>query len=665
MNEEARRAAVLRLSSGEADLAALIEALGDESWRVRKEAAVRAAEWADRARAAEALVAALAEPENVGRRNAAVEGLARLGPIALPALVDSLGAQPEHRKLIIDTLGMLGDRRAGVPLAASLDDPDENVRAAAAEALGRLGGPEAEVALAKALTRGELLLSVACLDALNRLRARLPVEALVPLTRTAVLRPSALEALGLSGDAEAVPYLLVGLTDPARGAREAATQALGRLHEALGAAGEEARRRVEATLRALPEDAEKMLVEQLLEASPGSRRAAASLLGWARRAHAVRPLMLALGDPDVQEAAAEAISLIGAAAVAEICTLSPELDGNLKAAVFALLPRLGPAAADARVQNLLTSALEDEDQEASAAAARALGEVGGKDALPALVNALSGPSRVAAAAAQALGRLGGRYYEEVRMLVHARGLHQKDAPYLCRVLGALGRGEDAPHLLGAMRDESQAVRRAAAEALAGIGGAPGPATRAEVEDALCFALADEAPEVRAAAARTLGTLASGRAVEALAGACADGDPSVRAAAARALGTIGGSAAFDALRTLARQGDGATVVQALEALGRAGDDTDEALLVGALEREDAEVVKAAARALSTLGGVRAVEGLARALAHARWDVRRVAAQSLGERGGTGALALLRARHAVEDDALVREALAGALERAARR
>ncbi len=231
VDEETRRAAVLRLGGGgDGDLARLVEALGDDSWRVRKEAAVRAAAWPDPARAAEALTRALAEPENVGRRNAAVEGLARLGSAALAPLVDALGPRPEHRKLIVDTLGMLADRRAVGPLAASLDDGDENVRAAAAEALGKIGGPEAEQALGRALARGELLLSVACLDALNRLNARLSVREVAPLTATPVVRPAALEALGGSGDPEAVPYLLAGLTDPSRAAREAAALALRKLH---------------------------------------------------------------------------------------------------------------------------------------------------------------------------------------------------------------------------------------------------------------------------------------------------------------------------------------------------------------------------------------------------------------------------------------------------
>ncbi|MCU1277407.1 MAG: HEAT-like repeat-containing protein, partial [bacterium] len=128
--EEIRRGAVARLAApSSADEAAealdfLVEAMGDPSWRVRKEAAARAAAFGDPMLAAAVLAAALSEPENVGRRNAVVEALVGLGAQAVPALIDALAARPEHRKLIADALGLIGDLRASSALAPLVDDPD-------------------------------------------------------------------------------------------------------------------------------------------------------------------------------------------------------------------------------------------------------------------------------------------------------------------------------------------------------------------------------------------------------------------------------------------------------------------------------------------------------------------------------------------------------------
>ncbi|MSP62070.1 MAG: hypothetical protein EXR72_17400 [Myxococcales bacterium] len=710
-DEEARRAAVLRLVGDEGDLPRLLEALGDTSWRVRKEAAARAAHWRDPGAAAAALVQALAEPENVGRRNAAVEGLVRLGPIAVAPLCEALSRAPEHRKLIVDALGLIGDHRAALPLAGTLADADPNVRAAAAEGLGCVGGPIAKETLTRvaweAFARGELLLSLACIEGVNRIGAPLPVERLVPLLATPVLRPAALDALGHSGDPAALPHLIASVAAHARGAREAAVSSLERLHGRFAAGSDPAARdHMREALHALPEDAEKLLIEALLEGAPSARRSAAALLGWAGRGSAVRALALALADPGVQEAASAAIVAIGGGALPTLCGLVRDLDGPLCAAIYALLPELPGAAADAAVRELLLAALDDDEVEA-AAAARALGEVGDRTALAPLCHALSGPSRVALGAASALGRLGGAYGDEVRTLVLARGLHEADAPHVCRVLGALGHPEDAPVLLVALRSDLPAVRRAAAEALAGLVRAeddgppaaappqdvpedPGDAvvppaadrSGSEVERALCFALADEVSEVRVAAARALGARPSVPAAEALAGACADGDAAVRSAAARALArmvgpsgeaTPGATRALAVLRALAGSADGATAVHALEALGRtapAGRSVDlpaadQDLLLGALLRDDVEVVKAAVRALARVGDGPALAGLGHALAHPRWDVRRVAAWSLGERGGAVAVAWLEERRAIEEDPLVTEAITTALAVAARR
>ena len=142
-DEEARRGAVARFeiephSDLEQEaLAFLVEAMGDDSWRVRKEAVARLSVWHDHPGAARVLTSALAEPDNVGRRNAAIEALVALGYDSVAPLTDALTARPEHRKVLVDTLGLIGDPAAGAALVPLLDDSDPNVRVAAAARSGR------------------------------------------------------------------------------------------------------------------------------------------------------------------------------------------------------------------------------------------------------------------------------------------------------------------------------------------------------------------------------------------------------------------------------------------------------------------------------------------------------------------------------------------------
>src|SRR5262245_10277463 len=88
-DDELRRLAVERLAllSAEEAVPRLVARLGDESWRVRKAAVERLAGSADPVLVCEALIAALADGDNPGRRNAALEALVRCGSVAVPPLL--------------------------------------------------------------------------------------------------------------------------------------------------------------------------------------------------------------------------------------------------------------------------------------------------------------------------------------------------------------------------------------------------------------------------------------------------------------------------------------------------------------------------------------------------------------------------------------------------
>jgi len=672
-DEEARRAAVAQVEAADGAIAFLVEALGDDGWRVRKEAAARLAGWRDRPRAAEALVDGLGEPDNVGRRNAAIEALVAIGSEAVDPLTRALAGKPEHRKVLIDTLGLIGDSSGAAALEPFLEDGDANVQVAAAEALGQIGGAQAQAALKRALGRpAPILLALAVLDGLNRSGAHLALADLAPLAGEPMLRAAVLEAMARSGDPNALPRLAAALADPGRNVRESAIRALADLHARIG---EEEQKRFAAALPLDPA-AVQALVQALLEGTLGVQRAAAQVLGLLRRVEAVRPLVLALGDAELREPAARALVAIGSRGLETLVALAPDLESRLRAEVYALLPRFGPQSAEPRVQALLYEALEDEDGDAAAGAAIALGEAGSRDALAPLLRALERGEPLAGAAAVALGRLGTRHYDQVRILISSRGLHGPDAPYLCRVLGACGRAEDAALLRVALGADAPAVRRAAAEALASLPLEGDSSKSREIDEALLFALADESAEVRAQAARALGLHAramTAEAVDALERAAHDPEIAVRVAAARAVGQIAKAAksprALEVLRRLADAPEAAAAVPALEALGQLPPDgDDDARLLRALAGEDAEIVKAATRALGGRAGSRAAaqarKGLEIALADRRWDVRCAAAQALGEHGAP-AHPILYAHRSIEKDPLVLEAIDGALKAAMRR
>src|SRR2546430_1158779 len=114
--EEIRRGAVARLgtpaSPGEAaqTLDFLVEAMGDSSWRVRKEAAARAA----------------------------LEGLNRLGAALPVRVIEPLLHTPTLRAAALEALGRTGERSVLATIGAALSDPARSTRDAAIRALAEL-----------------------------------------------------------------------------------------------------------------------------------------------------------------------------------------------------------------------------------------------------------------------------------------------------------------------------------------------------------------------------------------------------------------------------------------------------------------------------------------------------------------------------------------------
>src|ERR1019366_7919978 len=106
-DEETRRLAVVGLSGYPVDKTKdyLFAALGDVSWRVRKEAVDALLASNVSADIIEEFVLLL-ESDNAGLRNSAVESLERLGVRALPVLCRHV-ADDDHdvRKFVIDILG--------------------------------------------------------------------------------------------------------------------------------------------------------------------------------------------------------------------------------------------------------------------------------------------------------------------------------------------------------------------------------------------------------------------------------------------------------------------------------------------------------------------------------------------------------------------------------
>ncbi len=665
---EARRVAVLQIAkvSGHEAAELLVRALGDEDWRVRKEAAAISPSLDRRDEIVAALVTALEETVNIGLRNAAVEALVAIGPDTISATVEALPRlDADARKLAIEVLGGVADQRCIEALSRALGDEDVNVQVAAAEALGSAGlaGEEARnlatQSLVKSLSTRGAILKIAALESLARLEARLPWSVFRPHVTDPLLRRYAIAAACGSPEPDAVRALALATGDPSPTIAREAIVALGELVASapketslLGVA--------RAALRQVPVGRVNVRRAARNVDDAPARSSALALLGLTGDTSDIALLVDALGE-EAAERADLALRIFGSDAVVPLLAAARTARPSVRAAALELVASLDSGPDGSAILDALRAGVEDPSPEVVVSALDSLGSHGTADDLV-RISSMVGDSeqRIAAAAANAVWGLASRHVETARALLNDAARSGGDPLALgCILLGAIASthklfDDDVRVLERALAHDRPEVRRAAIDALAQAGGEA-------AADAVVFALADEDHEVQLAAVRALGRL--GRA-EPLVGVARI--PELTGGALRALGDADPARAVEAASPLVKHPDVAIACAAVEAMGRLGEaglpgNVDRACedgLFSALDHPDPEVVKLALSLVGARPGERALARLGLCLDHASSDVRRVAAELLGHEGGPSAQALLRARYERERDPTIRDAIAAA-------
>lgn len=642
LREPDRHREALQIDPGAVSVATYVDALRDPSWRVRRAALERAPKFLTVPGFLDALIQGLASEDNAGLRNAAGEALVRLGGAAVEALADAdSSGDADQRKFIVEALGLIGGDTAQQQLYRALSDHDINVRTAAAEALGRIGGESVADALLEILDRPDTDAQSAAylLDAVAATGVRIAIARLSEFMDQPVLERSLYPVLGASGDPAALPKLLHGLRHGSQGNRAAALVALAQLME-------------EADI--------EVEVGQSLSESPGVK---GSLVQG-----------LEHEQDEVVSAAARIIAVSGlvelAPRVLDACACRTNVKEGMDAVyllgssvVDLLIEALFKVGVESRVLFLEAIELLGEEQHATEllnvvvatetrtaeAAIRAIGRIGGREAIRGLVDWVArGDRELELQVAHALAELGRRFPNEVVAAARARIAAGDMRAAWLTVLGAVGRREDIEPVHRAVNDSRAEVRQAAIEAAALFG----DRFPAEV---LILALADESAAVRAAAAKALGHVRSQEAVDALLAAVEDPDRSVSVEAIRSLGTVGGPRVEATLRQAVVGGESTAALAALHALFRLNPPELTPMIRQAFEHVDPEVVREAVSVSVRLPERDAAPLLLRCLDHRFWTVRRAAVDALASRELPIPDDVLYQRLESESEPLVRESL----------
>jgi HEAT repeat protein len=654
-DEEKRRRAVVAL--GEYPLAqgkeSLFQAMGDMSWRVRKEAVdilVAAATGADAATLEEELVGMLRSQENAGLRNSAVESLERLGRQAVQLLCRHVDDDDHDvRKFIIDIMGSIGDHAFVAYLIRALDDPDANVRVAAAENLGKIRDAQALPALLQALARDDIMLRFTILEAIGKIGRPVPVSAIAPLAQENILKKAIYDCLGAIGDVDGVPLLVEGLKDRARNAREAAVMGLVALRERLSA--EIAGRLVDERLWALKGSP---FVEKLLPSFETSDRslkeALVKIFGIIGDERATSHLLHGCRDDSLRRYCLQAFKLMGEGGASSLIEAFPAADDDERCFIVYLCGELRYKGCI----SLLCEGMLDANPQLRKASVTAAGKTG----LIVCINEINhllddSEAIVREGALEALYRLAEADRTAIAKITGKLASSEvpekrRDAAILCTALA------DTEKLSLLIKDEDASVRTAAVSSLAGLKSA------ANVGH-LVMALVDEDPDVRIAAAGALGVIGGENVVTPLLLALKDDDPRVTCAALKSLGKLRSDAALPAIVELIEHAEGLVMISTLETVAQIGGERATTLIEKALENPDEAVVKAAIDILCLDGDGWIHEHREKLLSHPHWDVRSSFVKAMAAQLGNKSLPYLRAALETESDDLVKGQIVEQMER----
>jgi HEAT repeat protein len=678
-DEEVRRLAVERIDAlpAESAVRCLIECLGDSSWRVRKASIERLISRSETDDVANALVNALGDGDNPGRRNAAVDALIHFGEKSIPTLLAECSSSDiDVRKLVVDALAGIADSRAREPLKEMLDDPDPNVRASAADALGAIGGEGVpEALIRKASDAGEeQLVRFSAVHALNALEYPVRASELGSVLDDPILGHAGLELLGRAdGDEEGVSILLKGLGSGSRSSREASIRSLLGM---VGRIGPEENDSLIARIRTASLASDLVVasaIERLPEADLPMKLLLIQFLGIVATPNAVIPILLVGRDEALSEAALSTLESLGGVAEKIIDAEWSELDTESRRDACLLFGGTDGEESAAR----LLSSLEDPSSDVRAAAARSIGRRGLESGIAPLVVRLAAAAveddfeaeeEVAAITDGLIGLAAPRPDAEVAVAARAielltsclEGAAESVRLAVATVIGRIGRSEDSEIVSFLMKDASSSVRRASLEALARL--EPGTA-----KEPIRLALADESPMVRIAAAHALGASESAEVVDDLRRLTDDEDPSVRASAVDSVIVRLSQSNTDRSRNEMQQVIDAALADeppvalaAIEALCEVGGIPPERA-VEILQRPEPELVRAAIRYIGIHSDSDNLEVLFPLIGHPDWSVRAEAIQTVADRRLIRGLpAILRSLDS-EQDEFVRDVTLSALKR----
>ncbi|MEE8319882.1 MAG: HEAT repeat domain-containing protein [bacterium] len=654
-DEEVRRSSMLALKQelSESDLKWLTKPLSDGSWRVRKEAIEGTSRMSPTAPLVRRLVGMMDPSHEVTLRNSVVEILERMGSRVTSLILEHLSVdQPDTRKFLVDILGNIADPQAVNDLIRLLNDPNNNIRAAAAEALASIGDKSSTEALLKTLDNADEWTAYSVLGALASIPAREALPKFFKYLDHRILASPSIAGIGATGDLADGVRLMKVIGSLSKGGVKGAFLAAGDIYIRSLLAGEmeSTQELKDAVSAAVDEDVVEFLTEQLsISDKPDEMRKIIAVLGILGGPECMDAVLRLIDDDTVEWDVTMALVGIAKTDQESVVALLSDDDELIRRRALEVLERLGGEISTEKIYPLLL----DQSGHVRKQAARTISVMGDIASLDPLLSLLEDEyDDVAQGTAEAIALIGGK---------DPGALAQKIEPLLSaavpmtralviRILGEVDAKRHEALFLNALQDEEPLIRASGINSLKKIG-------ESDVSSAIINSLADEDSMVRVEAALALEELKVPEAAAPLMAALNDHDPWVRTVAVSALASQPEVDVQD-LADLLDTDDRIIKSSVIEALGKRGAEGREDvidILRETFRGETVEIKCNICRVIGQIEGARSLDFLTVAAQDEDSSVRTFAAQALASFDEDAARRLLLNISENDPDRKVREAV----------
>lgn len=662
-DEEVRRSAMLALKDAivEEDFKWLIKPLSDESWRVRKEAIDGASGARPSASLVRRLVSLMDPSHEVTLRNSVVEILEKMGSSAVELLREHLSiGQSDTRKFLVDILGNIADRESIPDLIPMLQDHDNNIRAAAAEALASIGDKSAAKALLDALQEANDWTAYSVLGALASIPAAEALPEFFKYLDKGILANPAIAGIGAAGSLEDGVRLMRMTDSFSRGGTKAAFLAAGQIYAravlSLGYDGTQALR--DAVSAAVDQEVLDYLVNQLdISENPEESRKIVTVLGLIGGTESMGSLLKLIDDDALELDVTAAFVNLARMDVQPVMELLTDTDELVRRRALVVLSKFGVDVPQEKIYPL-TGDESGHVRKQAAQALSVLGTVDSVDRLTALLEDEYGD--VAQAAAESIAILGKKNRSAVvaKMLPLLESASPGGKALIIRILARVDPEGSEAVFFNALQDVEPVVRAA---------GISGLKKLKDLDTAVIInSLADEDPVVRVEAALALEDLKVPGSAGPLTAALMDTDPWVRTVAASALTAQPELDEHDLADLLGTDDPiiKTSVIDALASRASGGRTEIVEILRQVFTSETVEIKCAICKAVGKVEGRKTVEFLAIATQDEDSTVRTFAVHALAQSGDKEALHLLEKMSENDPDRRVRSAVRSILSARAR-